>query len=217
MRPIPKVPKQSELMIGTLGCQTARTLLKDTWTGFSSAAVQNPAVSQRSGFGPAHPTPWRCRAMTTRLLRSLVLTTVLALVFQVSGAAPPPISPHGQPDRHPRRRHRRRRNHDPQAAALDGHAPADIRATDPVLPAAHPTTQPDPPRRYHREPDGARRRTRGRCGARPRRSTTAARHSHHRQGQHQHDWHADDRGSWALAGSTPHDAFIVRSSRPPVR
>ena len=32
----------------------------------------------------------------------------------------------------------------------------------------------------------------------------------HRQGQRQHDRHAEYRGSWALAGSTPSDAFIVQ-------
>ena len=148
--------------------------------------------------------------MSSRLRRSLVLTALLALLLGVAGAAALD-QPRGQPAEHQGRRHRRRRDDDPAARGVDELAPAELRPADGVLSPAHPRAQPEAPRGDHGKPDGPRRRTSGR----PRRDGN---------GEHRPllgipiivkdnidtTGMPTTAGSWALAGSTPEDAFIAR-------
>ena len=129
--------------------------------------------------------------MSSRLRRSLVLTTLLALLLGVSGTAAL-TGLAANPAEHQGLRYRRRRDDDPAAPGVHEFAPDELRRADELLSPAYPPAQPDAQRGDHGQPDGPRRRTSGRRGSTQRRPPLTARDSDHRQGQHRHHRHADD-------------------------
>ena len=152
--------------------------------------------------------------MSSPVRRSLVLAIALALLLGVAGAARAAIGSRRRRPRRPSRGIDVDATTIPQLQALmDRHRLTSVQLTQFYL---HRIKKLNPKlqRRDHRQPDGPRRRARRRQGAPPGRRPAAPRHPDHRQGQHR-TRRACRRpaGSWALAGSTPGDAFIVQRLR----
>ena len=155
--------------------------------------------------------------MSSPVRRSLVLSAGLTLVLACTGSSRPRPREEATDPPHPGtegRRHQRRRVDDPAAPGADEPPPAEVGPAHPVLPAPDQEAEPAAQRGDHGQPDGPGRRPaadkarkRGVAAAAAGHPGASSRTTSNTTGM------PTTAGSWALAGSSPSDAFIVQRLR----